>query len=119
MQTLGIIDIVWRGRNIPVKQGAKFTVGGIQNTVVTYGRRVGRSQEFRGSEVKATSNFERGQRWGALWDAGEGELQVVCDTGQTFVMNDAFLTERPEITGGEDGQFELTWAASAPEEIVG
>ena len=35
MQTLGIIDIVWRGRNIPVKQGAKFTVGGIQNTVVT------------------------------------------------------------------------------------
>ncbi|WP_026379363.1 phage tail tube protein [Afifella pfennigii] len=119
MQTLGLIDIVWRGRNIPVKRGAKVTVGGIQNVVVTYGRKTGRAQEFRASVVKATSNFERGQRWGTLWDPGEGELQVVCDSGQTFVFNDAFLTERPEITGGEDGQFELTWAASAPEEIIG
>ena len=119
MQTLGIIDIVWRGRNIPVKQGAKFKVGGIQNTAVTYGRKVGRAQEFMGSEVTATTNFERGQRFGALWDQAEGELQVVCDTGQTFVIGDAFLTERPEITGGEDGQMELKWMGSAPEEIVG
>lgn len=119
MQTLGLIDIVWRGRQIPVKRGAKIRVGGIQNTVVTYGRKVGRAQEYVGSEVTATTNFERGQRFDNIWDAGEGELQVVCDTGQTFVMNDAFLTERPEITGGEDGQFELKWAASTPEEILG
>lgn len=119
MQTLGIIDIVWRGKQIPVKQGAKFTPGGIKNNRVTYGRKVGRAQEFQGSEVKATSNFERGQRWGNLWDPGEGELQVVCDTGQTFVVGDAFFEgDIPEITGGEDGQFELTWAGSAAEEIL-
>ncbi|RFC63604.1 hypothetical protein DYI37_11400 [Fulvimarina endophytica] len=118
MQTLGLIDIIWRGRNIPIKRGGKFKVGGIQNQVVTYGRKVGRSQEYVGSEVTATTNFERGQRFGNLFTEGEGELQVICDTGQTFVMNDAFLTERPEITGGEDGQFELKWAASTPEEIL-
>lgn len=118
MQTLGIIDIVWRGKQIPVKQGAKFKPGGIQNTPVTYGRKTGRAQEFVGSECSATSNFERGQRWGNTWDPGEGELQVVCDTGQTFVVGDAFLTERSELTGGEDGQFELKWAGSAAEEIL-
>jgi len=118
MQTLGIVDIVWRGRNIPVEKGAKFKIGGIKNNPVTYGRKVGRAQEFIGSEATATTNLERGQRWGNTWDAGEGELQVVCDTGQTYVMDDAFLTDIPEITGGEGGKIELQWMASAPEEIL-
>jgi len=118
MQTLGIVDIVWRGRNIPVEKGAKFKIGGIKNNPVTYGRKVGRAQEFMGSEVSATTNLERGQRWGNTWDANEGELQVVCDTGQTYVMDDAFLTDIPDITGGEGGKIELQWMASAPEEIL-
>jgi len=118
MQTLGIVDIVWRGRNIPVEKGAKFKIGGIKNNAVTYGRKVGRAQEFMGSEVSATTNLERGQRWGNTWDAAEGELQVICDTGQTYVMDDAFLTDIPDITGGEGGKIELQWMASAPEEIL-
>ncbi|WP_306050094.1 phage tail tube protein [Oceaniradius stylonematis] len=118
MQVLGIVDIVWRGVNVPVEKGAKIKVGGIQNTGVTYGRKVGRAQEFVGSEVTATTNLERGQRFSELWSEAEGELQVVCDTGQTFVMADAFLTERPEITGGEGGKIELKWMASAAEEIL-
>lgn len=118
MQTLGIVDIVWRGRNIPVEKGAKIKVGGIKNNVVTYGRKAARAQEFEASEVTAVTNLERGQRYGNLWDPGEGELQVVCDTGQTFVMNDAFLTDHPEVTGGEGGKIELKWAASAPSEIL-
>ncbi|MEO0374255.1 MAG: phage tail tube protein [Cyanobacteria bacterium P01_A01_bin.17] len=118
MHTLGIVDIVWRGRNIPVEKGAKIKIGGIQNTAVNYGRQIGRAQEFVGTEVTATTNLERGQRWGNTWDPNEGELQVVCDTGQTFVMDDAFLTERPDITGGEGGKIELQWMASTPEEIL-
>lgn len=117
-QVLGIVDIIWRGRNIPVEKGAKIKVGGIKNNVVTYGRKVGRAQEFEGSEVTATTNLEKGQRYGNLWDEGEGELQVVCDTGQTFIFNDAFLTDHPDITGGEGGKIELKWAGSAPEEVL-
>ncbi len=118
MQVLGIVDIIWRGRNIPVEKGAKIKVGGIKNNAVPYGRKVGRAQEFEGSEVTATTNLEKGQRYGNLWDEGEGELQVVCDTGQTFIIGDAFLTEHPEITGGEGGKMELVWAGSAPEEVL-
>ena len=117
-QVLGIVDIIWRGRNIPVEKGAKIKVGGIKNNAVTYGRKVARAQEFEGSEVTATTNLEKGQRYGNLWDAGEGELQVVCDTGQTFTFNDAFLTDHPDITGGEGGKIELKWAGSAPEEVL-
>ncbi|MGV2066351.1 phage tail tube protein [Agrobacterium sp. 22-226-1] len=118
-QVLGIVDIVWRGRNLPVERGAKLRIGGIKNNAVTYGRKVGRAQEFQGSQVTATTNLEKGQRWGNLWDPGEGELQVLCDTGQTYVFNDAFLVDDiPEMTGGEGGKIELKWAASAPEEIL-
>lgn len=118
MQTLGIVDIIWRGRNIPVEKGAKIKIGGIKNNVVTYGRKVARAQEFEGSEVSATTHLEKGQRYGNLWDPEEGELQVVCDTGQTFIIKDAFLTDHPEVTGGEGGKIELKWAGSAPEEVL-
>jgi hypothetical protein len=119
MQVLGIVDIVWRGRNIPVEKGAKFRPGGIKNNAVTYGRKVGRAQEFQGSSATATTNLEKGQRLGNLLDPGEDELQVVCDTGQTFVVRDAFLEgDIPEVTGGEGGKIELKWAGPAATEIL-
>lgn len=117
-QVLGIVDIVWRGRTLSVEKGASIRPGGIKNNPVTYGRTVGRAQEYQGSEVKGTINLERGQRWGNTWDPGEGELQVVCDTGQTFVIYDAFLSgDIPTITGGEGGKMEMTWSGGSAEEI--
>lgn len=118
-QVLGIVDIVWRGRNIPVEKGAKFRPGGLKNNTVVYGRKAGRAQEFQESTATATTNLERGQRLGKLLDPGEGELQVLCDTGQIYVMRDAFLSgDIPDVTGGEGGKVELNWAAGAPEEIL-
>lgn len=117
MQTLGIVDIVWRNQKIPVEKGAKFRVGGIKQNAVVTGRRADYAQEFQQSEVTATTRLARGQSFKALYGAGEGELQVLCDTGQTYVMSDAFLEgDRPEITGGEGGKIELRWVAGEPEE---
>ncbi|NKX16158.1 hypothetical protein HGG75_10350 [Ochrobactrum pseudogrignonense] len=116
-QVLGIVDIVWRGRNIPVEKGAKIKVGGIKNNAVTYGRKVGRAG-VRGFGSHRDNEPRKGQRYGGLWDEGEGELQVVCDTGQTFIFADAFLTDHPDITGGEGGKIELKWAGGAPEEVL-
>lgn len=116
-QTLGIVDIVWKGQKIPVEKGAKIRVGGLKQTAVTSGRRVDFAQEFQPTEVTATTTLRRGQRFADLYSLGEGELQVICDTGQTFIMSDAFLVDdRPEITGGEGGKIELKWSAGAPEE---
>ncbi len=118
-QVLGIVDIVWKGTNIPVEKGGKFRIGGIKNTAVTYGRKVGRAQEYQGSEVSVTTNLEKGQSLTALLNPGEGELQVRCDTGQTYVLYDAFLEgDLPEVTGGEGGKIPLKWAGGTPEEIL-
>jgi Phage tail tube protein len=117
-QVLGIVDIVWQGRNIPVEKGAKLKLGGIKNKEVVYGRRVGRAQEFMASEISATTHLERGQRLTDLVNLGEGELQVLCDTGQSFVFPDAFLKDEQEMTGGEGGKIELKWAAGDFQEIM-
>lgn len=118
-QVLGIVDIIWKGRNVPVEKGAAIRIGGFKNNAVTYGRKVGRAQEYQGSEVTATTHLEAGQSLVALLDASEGELQVRCDTGQVFVLYDAFLVDdRPTATGGEGGKIELKWAGGTPEEIV-
>ena len=102
MQTLGIIDIVWKGQKIPVEKGAKLRVGGLKSNVVTYGRRVAYAHEYQASEITATTHLARGQSFRALYSTGEGELQVLCDTGQACIFADAFLADdRPELTGGE------------------
>lgn len=117
-QVLGIVDLVWQGKNIPVEKGAKFKLGGIKNNPVIYGRRVGRAQEFVASEVTATTVLERGQKFSELYSVEEGELQVICDTGQIYIIPDAFFTERPDITGGEGGKIELQWQGSEAEEVL-
>jgi hypothetical protein len=118
-QFLGIVEIVWKGRKIPVEKGATIMVGGLQANAVTHGKQVGYAHEYVPSEVKVTTHLARGQRFSDLYSAGEGELQVLCDTGQTFVFADAFLSgERPTITSGEGGKIELTWAAGEPEELL-
>lgn len=115
-QVLGIVDIVWRGANLPVEKGAKLRLGGIKNNAVTYGRMTARAQEYQGSEITAKTYLAKGQSYGSVYSEGEGELQVVCDTGQIFVFADAFLLDPPEMTGGES--HELKWNASNFQEIL-
>lgn len=117
-QVIGIVDATWKGKNIPCEKGAKFKPGGIKNNPVTYGRRVDRAQEFVASEITIVTNLRRGEKLSDLYQTGEGELQIICDTGQTFVFGDAFLTDRLEATGGEGGKLELKFAASEGKEIL-
>src|SRR4051794_33431136 len=111
-QVLGIVDIIWKGATLEIEKGASIKLGGIRNKGVTAGRKGHRSQEFQMSEVKAAVLFKKGDVLTTLLDAAEGELQFVCDTGQTMVMPEAFLVDAPTLTGGEGGKLDLTWNAS-------
>lgn len=118
MQVLGIIDVLWNGRNIPVEKGGKFRPGGIKNAAVHYGRKTGRAQDYEGFRAEVVTNLERGQRLKDLMITEEGELQVICDTGQTYVCRDAFRVDNTEATGGEGGKITLVFEGSEAEEIL-
>ncbi len=118
MQTLGIVDVTWGGVAIPIEKGGKLKLGGLKNNAVIMGRQVHRAQEMEASEVTVTTNLKRGQKIKDLYAVGEGELIARCDTGQTYVFPEAFLSNRPEMTSGEGGKIELVWMAGEPEELI-
>jgi glucose/arabinose dehydrogenase len=117
-QVLGIVDVTWRGRRLDVEKGAKFKPGGTVSKPVVTGRKVDRAEEFQAGEVKATTTLKRGQRLSDVYTRQEGELVVLCDTGQTYSWPDAFLSELLEVTGGEGGKIELTWTVGEAEELL-
>ncbi|MDO9501389.1 phage tail tube protein [Falsiroseomonas sp.] len=117
-QTLGIVDFTWRGQSIPAKKGSKFKLGGTKSNPVVTGRRVDHAHEFEASEVSATFALRRGMSLLALFAPGEGPLEVLADTGQTYSFPDAFVTNRPEATSGEGGDVEIMWSAGEPNEVV-
>lgn len=118
-QVLGVVQIFWRGEEIPVETGATYRPAGMTQAPVSYGRRSGYAQTFAQGQCTATTNLERGQSLDELLARGEGELQVICDTGQTWVHADAFLSgEMPDVTGGEGGKIPLTWSFGEGEEIL-
>lgn len=116
-QTLGIVDLTWRGARLDIEKGAKLRLGGYKQNAVTASRRQHHAQEFEGSEITATLLVKRGMRITELFAGGEGELQALCDTGQSFAWGDAFVMNRPDLTAGEGGKAEIKWGASEPEEL--
>lgn len=118
-QVLGVVQIFWRGEEIPVETGATYRPAGMRQAPVMHGRRVGFAQTFMNGQCTATTNLERGQSLDELLVRGQGELQVICDTGQTWVHPDAFLADDlPDVTGGEGGKIPLVWAFGEGEEIL-
>ncbi|WP_431281660.1 phage tail tube protein [Humitalea sp. 24SJ18S-53] len=117
-QTLGIIDIIWRNKRYKVDKGAKLKLGGMKGVPVERARSMDHAQAFEGSEVTATIQLERGMSLLDVCNPPTGELQALCDTGQTYNFAEAFLSNRPEATGGEGGKIELKWLAGEPEELL-
>lgn len=119
-RVLGIVEIIWLGRNIPVEKGAKLRLGGIKNNAVTFGRKVRPAGEYQGSEITAKTHLETGESWRDKYsDVDTGELQVKCDTKQSYIWADAFFEgDIPTITGGAGGEIELKWAAGDWEEVI-
>ncbi len=116
-QALGVIDAIYRGMKIPLEKGAKFNPGGYKQNPVIAGGQVYYSREPVASQLTGTTVLKKGQKLADLVPTGEGELQVLCDTGQTFVVPDAFRTEVPDLTGGEGGKIELKFQGSAATEF--
>lgn len=117
-QTLGIIDIEWRGVKIAVEKGASLELGGLMQKEVIAGRQVHFANEMTASKVTAMFPLRRGDSLLAIWAPGQGPLQVLCDTGQTYAWDDAFLTNRPKATSGDGGKVEGIWAGGEPSELI-
>ena len=116
-QVLGLISVFWNGNQLNNEPGGTVKLGGVRNKAVVYGNKVGNAQSMMPSEINCNCAIEAGTRITDQFGTGSGELQVQCDTGQTFVWDDAFLVDALELTAGEGGKLKLNWNAGEPVEI--
>jgi hypothetical protein len=118
-QALGVVDIIWRGVTIPITpETGKIKLGGDKNTPVTAGRKVHRAVTFEPSEIEGTTVLLRGQSIADFGGVGEGDLVVICDTGQTYTFPDAFLTEPLSLAANKGGEIALKWTAGQWQETL-
>ena len=109
-QALGIIDVIWMGTKIPADKGSgSFDTGGMQNKTVVAGRQVHRAHEMKEGMAELTTPLLAGMSLTDLFFSGDGELQINCDTGQQFVVSDAFLITTPNAKEGSGGNVKMTW----------
>lgn len=117
-QVLGIVDITWNGTKLPVESGATFQRGGLRNKTVIAGRQVFHAQEMIQSKVSATIPFQKGTSLTGLTGNSVGELQFTCDTGQNFVVGDAFIVGDPQLTTGDGGKLKIDWEGGEALELT-
>jgi hypothetical protein len=117
-QTLGLISIIWNGTKIAVEKGGTFQNGGLQQKPNVTGQQVDYSNEFVAGKVSCTSRLMRGQLLSNIWVGQQAELQIQCDTGQTYTDPEAFLTNLANFTAGDGGKVKLEFAVGAAAEVI-
>ena len=117
-QALGLISVIWRGQKITVEKGGTVTLGGLLQKEIITGQQVDYADEFHSSEIDVTARIKRGTSVLALFAGGQGELQVQCDTGQTYTWPDAFIADQAKFTAGDGGKLKIKWKAGSPTEVL-
>jgi hypothetical protein len=117
-QALGIVYVIWNGTKLSVERGSSFEQGGLMQKPVITGQQVDYALEMKAGRARATKRLMRGDDLLGIWTSGPGELQLQCDTGQTFVAADAFLINTANFTAGDGGKVSLEWNFGVAAELT-
>lgn len=118
MAVVGIVQAFFLGVEIPLMTGSTFDRGGIVNDPKVVGRRVVRSRKMKETVVKLKVALEDGASLDTFFPEDvEGEFQFECDTGQTYTINPAFVSDSQTISDGGGG-VDVSIAGGSAQEVV-
>jgi hypothetical protein len=99
------------------KEGAKLNVGGMERTALAAnGAIAGYSEKAKEATVEATFLDGPNSDLRKLSDTVDVTLEFTTDTGVTYVIRDAFVSEPVELTAGE-GEVSVKFAGRAAEKM--
>lgn len=115
-QRLGRVFIKLNGNLIESMPGAKLNPGGLKRNPVVGNEVHGYAEERMASSVECEISVSKDTR---VIDLNNflGTLTFECDTGQTFVVKDAFVTEPGDITAGEGGKVPYKFAGRHADQV--
>jgi len=118
MQRLGKAFIKVNGQLLESMPGAKLDVGGVTRTPIIGANSVhGYSEKVKEAMLECEISVSKDTK--ILDTAKWVDVSVTfeCDTGQVFVVRQAFLTEPPVVTAEEGGKVPLKFAGPPAEQV--
>lgn len=99
--------------------GASIDIGGTMREAVVGHSYYGHTEQEKPSEVNCEISIPAGMSLAELHRALDSTVTFELDTGQTYIVREAVLSEPPGITDGNPGKAALKWIGPAAEEVVG
>lgn len=101
MQIAKKVTVKKSGTVIRTLPGGKFTLGGVERTPVIHeDGTVGYTEEYKETMLEVDSSLIKGEKL-SDFNFSEATVSVEVDTGQRYVMRNAFTTGRAEIGDGK------------------
>lgn len=118
MQLIGRAFIKVDGDLLRSKIGAKIDLGGVVRTPVVGNDVHGFAETIKESMIECEIVLAKGDSLETLRNTAGAVVTFEADTGQTYIVRDAFLTEPPIITEGEGGDIPIKLAGKPAEEVL-
>lgn len=117
-QFLGRATLRMNGQVIETAKGASLDIGGVKRNPVVAGRMIGWAEETVPAMIEAETSLMAGMSLEAIRDFRNGTAIFECDTGQRYVIADAFVTEAVTLKDGEGGNVTIRIAGLPAEELA-
>jgi hypothetical protein len=107
------------GTLLATMPGAKIDLGGQVRTSVVGDNRVhGHSSTLKPGMLECEISLSQGYSLDQLRNITNATVTYEADTGQTYVIREAFVTETLNVTAGEGGKVALKFEGQPAEEML-
>lgn len=117
-QFLGQATIRWDGNLIETNKGASLDLGGDKRNAIVTGRKIGYAIETVPATVECETSLEVGMSLDAIRKMTGAVVTYECDTGQRYIIRDAFVTDAITLKDGDGGNISIKIAGTSAEEVL-
>lgn len=115
---LGIATITVNGSAYDSEPGATLDLGGVKRNPKVYGRKVGHYEETVHATITMTIGLTEGLSLKELQELAAATVIFKADTGQSYVVRNAFRTETINMKDGDGGSVAISIAGEPAEELL-
>ena len=107
------------GRLLPTLPSPSIDLGGVERSPVVGNNSVlGFGEKVKEATLECEISLGEGMSLAELQKIKGATVTYEADTGQTYVIRDAFVTDTLKVTGGADGKVALKFSGQPAEEMV-
>ena len=106
------------GELLQTLDGAKLDLGGVERAAVVGANSIhGFSETIKPAVLTCEISLGKGRSLAALQAISAATVTYEADTGQTWVIRNAFVTKTINVTAGEGGKVALEFSGDPAEEM--